>query len=318
MMKISVIIPIYNEENNLKELFARLHSALSAPVNQYEVIAINDGSRDNTEALLRELAVQYPNVRIINFSRNFGQTAAIDAGIRFSRYDIIVPIDADLENDPADIPKLLDKINQGYDVVSGYRKNRWQGSWFSRKLPSIIANKLISWVSGVSLSDYGCTLKAYRREVVENLRLYGDMHRFIPAYASWNFNAKVTEVPVSYMPRKHGQSNYGLGRVWKVVLDLLVLKFFADYSRRPIHLFGSVGFISILIGLVAGALSVYFKLSVTYHKDFIQTPLPILMVMLVVVGVMLIMMGLLAEILVRMYFENNNEESYKIKEKINI
>jgi len=316
-MNISVILPIYNEEKNLEELFRRLHFSLDKPNLKYEIVAVNDGSHDNSWGVIRDSALKNHHIKAINFSRNFGQTAAIDAGIRNSSHEIIIPIDADLENDPADIHKLLEKINEGFDVVSGYRINRWQGSWFSRKLPSVIANKLISWVSGVPLSDYGCTLKAYRKKMVENLRLYGDMHRFIPAYAGWNFNARITEVPVSYTPRKFGQSNYGLGRVWKVLLDLFVLKFFADYSRRPIHLFGSIGFISILGGIFAGVLSVYFKLSVANHKDFIQTPLPVIMAMLVMVGVMLIMMGLLAEILVRTYFENQNQESYKIKEKIN-
>jgi len=316
-MNCSIVVPIYNEERSLPELFERLHGALSKLSGQYEIIAVNDGSRDNSQAVLADLASANSNVRVLNFSRNFGQTAAIDAGIRHAKHDIVIPIDADLENDPADIPRLMAKMGEGFDVVSGYRKDRWQGNWLSRKLPSLMANKLISWLSGVQLSDFGCTLKAYRREVVENLRLYGDMHRFIPAYASWNFNARITEIPVSHTPRKHGKSNYGLGRIWKVVLDLLVLKFFADYSRRPIHLFGSMGSISILLGLVAGVLSIYFKFSVAYHKDFIQTPLPVLMAMLIVVGVILIMMGLLAEILIRTYFENHNQESYQIKEKIN-
>jgi len=315
---VSIVLPVYNEQGSLAELLSCLHTTLALCVDQYEIIAINDGSHDNSWDVLKQLASQSPRVRLINFSRNCGQTAAIDAGIRHAQYDIIIPIDADLENNPSDIPLLLEKMNKGYDVVSGYRGDRWRGSWLSRKLPSILANKLISWLSGVHLSDYGCTLKAYRKEVLANLRLYGDMHRFIPAYAHWNHSAKIAEVPVSYTPRKHGKSNYGMGRTWKVLLDLLVLKFFADYSRRPIHLFGSMGFISILGGLGAGLLSVYFKFSVVYHKDFVQTPLPVLMVMLVVVGVMLIMMGLLAEILVRTYFESRDRESDKIKETVNI
>lgn len=317
MKNISIVIPIYNEANNLDELFERLESTLNKEKISYEIIAVNDGSRDDTWKRLEAHANRNPQIRAINFQRNYGQTAAIAAGIAHSTGKIIIPIDADLENDPADIPRLLEKLNEGHDVVSGWRKNRWQGQWLTRKMPSLLANKLISWTSGVALSDFGCTLKAYRKEVLVGLNLYGEMHRFMAAHAVWNHNAKVTEIPVTYIPRKQGRSNYGLNRSWKVMLDLLTMKFITGYASRPIHLFGFVGFISIILGVIAGAVSVYLRFSVKYHATIIQTPLPVIMAMFIIVGVMLILMGLLAEILMRTYHESRGKPIYTIKEKIN-
>ena len=316
MKKISIVVPIFNEAENIPGLLKQITATVEAHRFSYELIAVDDGSTDGTVKILKEASNGNKNLKVIALSRNYGQTAALSAGISHASGDVIIPIDADLENDPADIPFLLEKINQGYDVVSGWRKNRWQGQ-ITRRLPSLLANKLISFTTGIRLHDYGCTLKAYKRESIEDIPLHGDMHRFIAAYAAWN-GYKVTEVPIRYQPRKFGKSKYGLGRVWKVILDLLVFKFLTDYSRRPIHLFGSMGFVSILIGLVAGAFSVYFKISVIRHKDFVETPLPVIMAMLVVVGIVLIMLGLLAEISIRTYFENQNRKSYKIKEKINL
>ena len=316
MKKISIVIPIFNEAENIPQLIEQIEAAAKRHNFSYEIIAVDDGSTDQSGKILKESSNHNKNLKAIFLLRNYGQTAALSAGIANASGDIIIPIDADLENDPEDIPLLLEKLNQGYDIVSGWRKNRWKGQWLTRKLPSLIANKLISFVTGIRLHDYGCTLKAYRRESVEDIPLYGDMHRFVTAYAAWN-GYKVAEIPVRYEPRKFGKSKYGIGRAWKVLLDLLVFKFLTDFGRRPIHLFGSVGFISILIGLLAGAFSVYFKFSVIHHKDFVETPLLVIMAMLVVVGIVLIMMGLLAEILIRTYFENQNRKSYKIKEKIN-
>jgi len=317
-MDCSIILPIHNEAGNLDELFRRLTQVLNLEQIPYEIIAVNDGSYDASRQLLESLANRDATIKVINLQRNYGQTAAIAAGLDAAHGSIIVPMDADLENDPADIPRLLKKINEGYDVVSGWRKDRWRNHWFTRRLPSMAANKLISAISGVKLSDFGCSLKAYRREVLTGLHLYGDMHRFMAAYAVWNHAARVTEIEVSYAPRTRGKSNYGLNRIWKVLLDLLTFKFLSDYANRPIHLFGSVGIASILAGLLAGALSVYFKLSVVNHKDFIQTPLPVIMTMFLVVGVMLILMGLHAEILMRTYHEAQGKPTYTIKDTTNI
>jgi glycosyltransferase involved in cell wall biosynthesis len=317
-MNCSIILPIYNEAGSLDELFRRIKAAFNDGQVEYEVIAVNDGSSDNTRQILESQAKLDSTVKVINLQRNYGQTAAVAAGIAHAKGSIIVPIDADLENDPADIPRLLQRIHEGYDVVSGWRKNRWRNQWLARRIPSMAANKLISAISGVKLSDFGCSLKAYRREVLKGLRLYGDMHRFMAAYAVWNHEARITEIEVSYTPRTCGKSNYGLNRIWKVLLDLLTFKFLSDYANRPIHLFGIIGIFSILAGLAAGALSVYFKISAVHHKDFVQTPLPAIMTMFVVVGVMLILMGLHAEILMRTYHESQEKPTYSIKDTINI
>lgn len=313
-MKISIVIPIYNERENIKPLIAEIESALSG--FDYEAIFVDDGSTDGSREVLKE-AAKASNIKVIVFPKNYGQTAALSAGIDHATGDVIVPIDGDLELAPADIVKLVAKLEEGYDVVSGWRKDRWQGEFLSRKIPSMAANALVSKISGVKLHDHGCTLKAYRAEILKNIRLYGEMHRFIAAYAAWQ-GARVAELPIQYRKRVYGESKYGVGRVWRVLLDLVTLKFLFGYATRPIHLFGLVGIISILVGLVAGGFAVYFKLSTANHKDFIQTPLPVIMAMLVVVGVMLIMMGLLAEILMRTYHESQGKAVYSIREKINL
>ena len=236
---LSIVIPVYNEEANVFPLHERVSAALQGIGIDYEVILVNDGSNDATESNLSVIATKDPRFKVVNFRRNFGQTAAMMAGIDFASGDIIVGLDGDLQNDPADIPKLLDKLAEGYDVVSGWRLNRKDAA-LNRKLPSRIANWLISRMSGVPLHDYGCTLKAYRKEVVKGVRLYGEMHRFIPIYASWQ-GGKVTEIPVNHFPRIHGRSKYGLERVIKVILDLLVVKFLASYATKPIYVFGGFG-----------------------------------------------------------------------------
>lgn len=315
-MYVSVVVPIYNERENIRPLAERLRSVLAG--RSYEVIFVDDGSYDGSADVLWEVTKDMGGeVKVIFLQRNFGQTAALAAGVDHAAGEIIIPMDGDLENDPADIPQLLSKLQEGYDVVSGWRVARWQGQFFTRKFPSLFANWLISYFAGIRLHDYGCTLKAYRAEVLKRIKLYGEMHRFVAAYAHWN-GAKVTEVPVNYQKRTYGRSSYGLNRIWKVVLDLLTLKFLSGYATRPLHLFGSVGIISILIGLVAGGFAVYFKFAEVHQKDFIQTPLPVIMAMMMVVGVMLIMMGLLAEILVRTYHESQGKTTYTIKEKINL
>lgn len=311
---ISIVVPIFNERDNIFPLRDRLIEAMSGFTEDYEVILVNDGSTDGTTSKLQAVASADPRFKVVTFQRNFGQTAAIMAGIEFASNDIIVGLDADLQNDPADIPMLVSKLTEGYDVVSGWRRDRRDGA-LNRKLPSRVANWLISRISGVRLHDYGCTLKAYRRHAVKGVRLYGEMHRFMPIYASWQ-GAKVTEVPVNHYPRVHGKSKYGLERVLKVVLDLLVVKFMANYATKPIYIFGGFGIISILISFLSGVVAVYLK--VFEGRSFISTPLPLLVVLTFITGIMSILMGLIAEIIMRTYYESQNKQVYLVRETMNI
>jgi glycosyltransferase involved in cell wall biosynthesis len=309
---VSVVIPVFNEEQNVEPLLAELFLALRATGRSFEVICVDDGSADGSFAALARVAATEPALRVIRFRRNFGQTAAMSAGIEAARGAIIVPMDGDLQNDPRDIERLLVELERGHDVVSGWRKDR-QDREFGRKLPSRIANELISAVSGVRLHDYGCSLKAYRREVLEGVRLYGEMHRFIPIYASWQ-GARVTELVVNHRPRVAGRSKYGLGRTLKVVLDLLVVKFLASYMTRPIYFFGGAGLIALLCGLVAFGGALAYKLAGL--KDFVETPLPLLAVAFVLAGTLCVLMGLLAEVLVRTYYESQDKRPYLVAEEI--
>jgi dolichol-phosphate mannosyltransferase len=310
---ISLIIPVYNEERSLPQLFERLNAALSAV--DHEVILVNDGSRDGSFNVMRAQCGKEPRYKAVDFRRNFGQTAAINAGIQHSRGDILVLMDSDLENDPADIPKLLAEMDKGYDVVSGWRRDRWQGQFLTRKLPSLLANKLISAISGVHLHDYGCTLKVYKRDVIQGVSLYGQMHRFIPVYCSWQ-GGRVGELPVNYQPRQFGKSNYGLFRTYKVMLDLLLIKFLDKYMTKPIHFFGGAGFLSFFVALLTAAIAVYFK--VTGQKDFVETPLPVLTAVFSIVGVLMILMGVLAEMMMRVYFESQGKTPFSVRETINL
>ncbi|HRO40056.1 MAG TPA: glycosyltransferase family 2 protein [Flavobacteriales bacterium] len=310
---ISVIIPVYNEARGLGLLLQRLESALAGI--DHEVVLVNDGSKDDSFQVLNELVTGKPHLKVIDFRRNFGQTAAINAGIQHATNDVLVLMDSDLENDPADIPKLVAELDKGYDVVSGWRRDRWKGQFLTRKLPSLLANKLISSISGVKLHDYGCTLKAYRREVIKDVVLYGQMHRFIPVYCSWQ-GGRVGELAVNYSPRQFGKSNYGLFRTYKVLLDLLLIKFLDRYMTKPIHFFGGAGFLSFFIGGLAAMLAIYFKLS--GQKDFVETPLPTLSAMFFTVGVLLILMGVLAEVLMRVYFESQAKTPYTIRRTVNV
>lgn len=313
MPHLSIILPVFNEERSIPLLFEIFFSALEK--FDYEIIAVNDGSKDNSFDELRKIASLNKQVKAINFRRNFGQTAAINAGIRFATGEVLILIDSDLENDPKDIPLLLAKLDEGYDVVSGWRRDRWEGQFLTRKLPSMTANKLISTISGVELHDYGCTLKAYKRDVIKDVVLYGQMHRFIPVYCKWQ-GGKVTEVPVSYQPRQFGKSNYGIFRTFKVVLDLVLIKFLDKYMQRPIHFFGGIGFISVLFSIVAALSAVYFK--ITGQKDFVETPLPLLTSLFLIVGILMIMLGIIAEIQMRTYYESQNKMPFTVKEMINI
>ncbi|HTA82731.1 MAG TPA: glycosyltransferase family 2 protein [Bacteroidia bacterium] len=313
MPNLSVIVPIYNEAQSVSLLFEKLRSALAK--EDYEIIAVNDGSKDSSWDEMQKVASTDTKVKLINLKRNFGQTAAINAGIQYANSDILVLIDSDLENDPNDIPLLLVKMKEGYDVVSGWRRNRWKRQYLTRKLPSLAANALISKISGVSLHDYGCTLKAYKKDVIKDVRLYGQMHRFIPVFCKWQ-GGKVTEIPVNYQPRMYGKSNYGLFRIYKVMLDLVLIKFLDKFMHRPIHFFGGAGILSFIVMLLSVGVAVYFK--ITGQKDFIQTPLPTIAAMFLIVGVLMILMGVLAEMLMRTYYESQNKFPFTIKEKVNL
>ncbi len=308
-----MVIPAYNESRSLPYLMEALHRVLSTFSGRYEVIFVDDGSRDETSAVLRELVQTYRYIKAIRLARNYGQTMAIWVGIQEAQGEVVVLMDADLENDPTDIPRLLEKMEEGYDVVSGWRKERWKGHWFSRRLPSIMANKLISWLSGVHLHDYGCTLKAYRRSVIASVRLYGRMHRFIPIYAKWE-GGRIAEIPVRYQPRRFGKSNYGMMRIVSVLLDLIVILFLDKYLQRPMQFFGGVGLISIALGGLTFLWALYYKLAGI--KDFVQTPLPIFTVLFISVGVVMILMGVMAELLIRIYYESTQRMPARIREKI--
>jgi len=291
----------------------RLIQALKTAVPKFEIIAVNDGSRDGSVQELRRVARQHPELKIIDLCRNYGQTAALMAGIDHASGDTIVSIDADLQNDPEDIPKLLAKLHEGYDVVSGWRKDR-RDSRLHRRIPSRLANQLISLISGVKLKDYGCTLKAYRRQILRGTRLYGEMHRFVPIYASW-MGARIIEVPVQHHARVSGRSNYGLERVFKVMLDLMVVKFLERYFVKPIYIFGGFGLFSLALCVIATSYMFYLKFF--QGLAMILTPLPLVSTLTFLVGVMSILMGLLAEMLVRTYFESQHRAAYVVRDLIN-
>jgi glycosyltransferase involved in cell wall biosynthesis len=307
---ISIVVPIFNEEDNILKLAESITKNLSK-IN-YEVIFINDGSIDNSEKNIQTVIKKYSNFKLINLRRNYGQTAAMQAGFDHSKGEIIIPMDGDLQNDPKDIPMLIDKINEGYDVVSGWRKTRLDKK-YTRILPSKIANMLISKISGIHLHDYGCTLKAYRKEILDEIKLYGEMHRFIPIYASWE-GAKVTEVAVHHHPRNAGETKYGLSRIPRVILDLLVIRFFDKSLDRPIHLFGQFGLLMFLIAFLLSIFAVFLKIFM--NISFILTPLPLLVVFFAMSGLLCIFLGLVAEIQSRIYFESINRPAYLVRKKL--
>ena len=307
---ISIVIPIYNEEANIDKLTESILTALSGI--EYEVLFINDGSTDNSEKEIQEKIKSNSHIKLINLRRNYGQTAAMQAGFDHSKGEIIIPMDGDLQNDPKDIPMLIDKINEGYDVVSGWRKIRLDKK-YTRILPSKIANMLISKISGIHLHDYGCTLKAYRKEILDEIKLYGEMHRFIPIYASWE-GAKVTEVAVHHHPRTAGKTKYGLSRIPRVVLDLLVIRFFDKSLDRPIHLFGQFGLLMFVIAFLLSILAIFLK--VFMNTSFILTPLPLLVVFFAMSGLLCIFLGLVAEIQSRIYFEAIDRPVYLVRKEL--
>jgi len=305
---VSIILPVFNEAENLRLLLPALFENLERLNRPYEIVVVDDGSTDDTANALRDLS--RPGLRVVFLRRNAGQTAALMAGIHSAKGDVLITMDGDLQNDPVDIAPLLSRLDEGFDVVSGWRANRRDAA-IRRNLLSRLANKFISAASGIHLHDYGCSLKAYRRSALQGVNLYGEMHRFIPIYAYWN-GARVTELPVRHHPRRHGVSHYGLKRIPKVFLDLLVVVFLHRFGQRPMYVFGTVGMLSITVGAIAGAAAIYYKYF--GHKSFIETPLPLLFVMSFITGAMCFLMGLLAELLVRTYYESQNKATYAISD----
>lgn len=312
-IQLSIVVPVYNEEENLRNLQARLHSSLSAIGLDYEIIYVDDGSRDSSFRILAELAEQDKRVKVVRFRKNYGQTAAMSAGIDTASGSVIVPLDADLQNDPADIPALLAKMKEGYDVVSGWRRDRKDS--LSKTLPSAIANRLISRVTGVKLHDYGCSLKAYRGDLIKEVRLYGEMHRFIPAFAFME-GATVTEIPVAHHPRVAGKSKYGLSRTFKVFLDLITVKFFIAYVRKPIHFFGFAAACALLCSLsITGFALADAILKIGYLQ---LVPGLISALIFFFMSLMFVMMGLLAELGIRTHHEAQGKKIYTISRTINL
>jgi glycosyltransferase involved in cell wall biosynthesis len=326
LVEVSVVIPLLNEQDNIRALYDQLTQALgNKPASslrdgrglaeggyQYELIFIDDGSTDGSFGILTELHKADSRVRVIRFRRNFGQTAALSAGFAHSQGQIVIAIDADLQNDPADIPQMIEQLHKGFDVVSGWRKKRHDNA-ITRLIPSRLANGLIAKITGVKLHDFGCTLKAYRREVLAETRLYGEMHRFIPVLASWS-GAKICEMVVNHRPRTAGVAKYGLGRTWKVMLDLITVKFLGSFSTKPIYIFGGLGFASALGAVLMGLIMLYQKFLAPQELPLNRNPLLILTAVLIMSTIQFILMGLLAELLVRTYHESQNRPTYVIRE----
>ena len=311
---VSVVLPVFNEEDNIRLQYEEITKAMKPLGFTYEIIFIDDGSTDLSPAILEDIARKDKNIKLVIFRRNFGQTAAMSAGIEYASGEIIVFLDSDLQNDPNDIGILIKKIEEGYDVVSGWRKHR-HDSLLSRKLPSWIANRLISRVTGVRLHDLGCSLKAYRGELLKQVNLYGEMHRFIPVHASW-IGAKITEIPVTHHARNYGSSKYGIKRTYKVLLDLITVKFLGKYSTKPIYVFGGTGFLLFLLSIISGVIVIMMK--ILLDRSMSRNPLLILTVMLVIISVLFIQIGILAEILIRIYHESQGKQPYRIMKTINI
>jgi glycosyltransferase involved in cell wall biosynthesis len=310
---ISLTVPIYNEEGSIEEVFEKVRAVMSRNGEPWEIVFVNDGSLDRSEEILNALATAHREVKVVHFRRNFGQTAALMAGFDFATGDIIVPMDGDGQNDPEDIPRMLAKLHEGYDVCSGWRRDRRDNA-IQRNIPSIMANKLISAVSGVRLHDFGCSLKAYRSEVLQGVRLYGEMHRFLPIYAKWH-GARITEIPVNHFARSCGSSKYGLERVLKVLMDLVTVKFMDRFMLKPMYLFGLWGVVFFAAAFGFSVWTLYMR---TKGYFFTGTPLPMMAVFSFMTGVICILMGLLAEMITRTFHESQNKSIYMVRETRNV
>jgi len=306
---ISVIIPVYNERENLETLVSSLTGALEATGGDYELVFVDDGSRDGSGDYLASLARDRPRLKLVQLRRNFGQTAAMAAGFDYATGAIVVAIDADNQNDPSDIPAILSKLQEGYDVVSCWRKDR-KDPWITRRMPSAVANLLVSVISGVHLHDYGCTLKGYRRELFDHFRLYGEMHRLIPIHATW-VGARVAEIPVKHHPRTRGASQYGLSRTFKLLLDLITVKLIGSFSTKPMYLYGGAGLLACMAGIFFAGWTLYDKFVVGVKAN--RNPLLLLAVFLFLLGVQFILMGLVAELLIRTYYESQGKTPYVVR-----
>ena len=313
-LDLSIVIPAYNEVENVGLLYERLVKTLTPLGRSHEIIFVDDGSSDGTQDALKRLAQKDLKVKLVLFRKNYGQTAAMSAGFQHAAGNVIITLDADLQNDPADIPKLLEKMEEGFDLVSGWRKDR-QDAFLSRKLPSILANKLISHVGGIPLKDYGCTLKAYKRHFIKDMDLFGEMHRFIPIYAAW-MGARITEIPVHHEPRARGKSKYGLWRTFKVILDLMTVKFLESFSTKPIYIFGGLGLLFLLVGGLTSGFVLIQKLAygIWVHKN----PLLLISIYFMLIGFQSVLMGLLAELVIRIYYESHRRPAYWVREKVNL
>ncbi|MEJ7619316.1 MAG: glycosyltransferase family 2 protein [Aquificaceae bacterium] len=311
---ISIVIPAYNEEDNIPILYEKLKGVLERLGREYEIIFVDDGSVDRTWERLKEIAEKDQRVKLIRFRKNYGQTAAMYAGFQHATGEVIITLDADLQNDPEDIPTLLQKLEEGYDIVSGWRKDR-KDPFLSRRLPSMIANWIISKVTGVELHDYGCTLKAYRADIVKRLELYGDMHRFLPALTK-RLGAKITEIPVRHHPRLYGKSKYGIGRTVRVILDIFLVKFLNEYINKPMYVFGTVGFALLSLGLLMLFYLLFIKLFL--DEEIGRRPLLILSVLFTLAGIQLLSTGIIAELLVRIYYRTKEDKPFVVEEKVNL
>ena len=309
---VSIVIPVFNEAENVAPLHREIAAAVKDRAEEYEIIFVDDGSSDGSLAELKKLRAGDPRVKIVQFRKNFGQSAAISAGFELCRGEVVIAMDADLQNDPADIPRLVDKVEEGFDIVNGWRRDR-HDKWLTRKVPSYFGNKLISWITGTRLHDYGCTLRGFNREVVKNLKLYGEMHRYIPAIAS-RMGIRSTEIPVNHRARKFGRSKYGLGRTFRVVIDLISLKFLLAYSHRPLQIFGGVGLLMIVTGLGCGSYLTYAKF--VLNQGIAGRPLLFFTLLMIFLGFQAISLGLLAEMLSRIYHEGFDKNEYAIRELI--
>jgi len=309
---LAVVIPVYNEHENITECLGKLKEILNKSMRQYEIICVDDGSKDGTTEILLKLAKQDSRVKVVIFRRNFGQTVAMSAGFDFASGDIIITMDADLQNRPEDIPRLIELVEKGYDVVCGWRKHRKDGL-FLRRIPSYIANKIISFVTGVKLHDHGCTLRAYRTELIKKIKLYGEMHRFLPTLLVWQ-GADLIEIEVEHAPRIRGKSKYGIFRTFKVMLDLITVKLLTSYSTKPIYMFGGAGSILLFFSFIVFLVIAY---RVLIMRSLGATPLIFIMVILVISGIQMILTGLLAEINIRTFFDIKDKPIYNVKDKIN-